>query len=286
MNKLSFLNYVYFPAVSTESGYHSYSAGDSPHKECMHVHDYCEVALVRSGTSSLMTENMHTCFQGPCIALFQKNCQHAQFNHSDTTYERYLLNLDHDIPPEMKSLVTTINHCATKSVTLISVPMYRMNWLYAIMDHLRYMVEQENVQQTDDQFLISLRFLLEEIASIFKNQPRASLRFCETNILYVTAFIKENLNKKLTLDVIAEYMHCGKTKLRKDFQKQTSMSIHQYIIKERLELSLQYLESEYSLSDIAVLCGFRDSSHYIRTFQKYYEVSPSQYKKISFTIPK
>ena len=280
MNQLAFMDYVYFPAMNTESGYHAYSAGDIPHKENMHTHDYCEIALIRSGAFSVMTENMHTFFQGPCLELFQKNNQHAHFNHSNTTYERYLLKLNQEIPSEVESLVATINRCAAKSVTLISLPMYRMNWLCSIMDHLKNMAEHEKIKPTDEQFLLPLRFLLEEIASICKNEPHAQLRFCETNILYVMTYIKENLTKKITLDTIAAYMHCGKTKLSTDFKKYTSMSIHQYIIKERLELSLKYLESDYTLSDIAVLCGFKDNSHYIRTFQKYYAVSPSQYKSI------
>ncbi len=279
MNKLTFMDYVHFPAVSTESGYHRYSAGDIPRKEYMHKHDFCEIALIRSGAFSVMTENMHTFFRGPCIELFQKNSPHAQFNHSDTAYERYILQLDHSIPAEMETLVSTINHCAIKSVTLISLPMYRMNWLYSIMDYLRGCAEHENVKPSDEQFLIPLRCLLEEIVAICKNQPHTALRFCETNILYVMTYISEHLTEKITIDAIADYMHCGKTKLSTDFKKYTSMSIHQYIIKERLDLSLKYLESEYSLADISVLCGFKDSSHYIRHFQKNFGVSPSQYRK-------
>ena len=65
-----------------------------------------------------------------------------------------------------------------------------------------------------------------------------------------------------------------------DFKKYTSMSIHQYIIKERLAISLKYLDSpQYTLADIAVLCGFKDSAHYIHTFQKYYGINPTQYRK-------
>ena len=123
-----------------------------------------------------------------------------------------------------------------------------------------------------------MRCLLEELISICKNQPSIPLRFTEINILYVLTYIQKHLTEKLTLEAIAEYMHCGKTKLSGDFRKYTSMSIHQYIVKERLTLSLEYLGSNYSISDVAALCGFRDSSHYIHTFQKVYGITPSQYR--------
>lgn len=279
MDALNILEYIYCPVEINETGYHRCSVSNVPHKEYMHEHDYCEVVLIRSGKFSVMTEDMHTLSEGPCLELFRKNSRHAQFDHSNTAYERYLLRLNQRIPSELESLVSTVNHCAVKSVTLIPLPMYRINWLYAVMDHLRYMLEEEHVRVTEEQFLIPLRCLLEEIAALCKNQPKLPLRFCETNILYVLTYIKEHLTEKITVDTVAAYMHCGKTKLSTDFKKYTSMSIHQYIIKERLELSLKYLESEYTLSDIAVLCGFKDSSHYIHTFQKHYGFSPSQYRR-------
>ncbi|MBE6570424.1 MAG: helix-turn-helix domain-containing protein [Ruminococcaceae bacterium] len=278
MNEHSCIEYVFCPSTTTVSGYHFYSTGNLPRKEFMHKHDYCELAFVRHGDFSVMSEDMHTFFHGPCLELFRKDSQHAQFDLSNTTYERFLLRLDRNIPSELESLVATINRCAVKTVTLIELPIYRMDWLYGIMHHLKHITEHENISFTDEQFLIPMRCLLEEIISICKNQMSVPLQFSELNILYVLTYIQEHLTEKISLESLAAYMHCGKTKLSEDFRKSTSMSVHQYILKERLALSLQYLESKYSISDIAVLCGFKDSSHYIHTFKKHYGMTPSQFK--------
>lgn len=279
MNNLTCIHYIHCPAISNATGYHSCSAGDIPQKEFMHKHDYCEVALVRSGAFSVMSEDMHTVFHGPCLELFQKGSQHAQFDISNTTYERFLLRLDQSLPAELDSLIKTVNRCAVKSVTLIPLSMHRIDWLYQIMHHLKWLSENASITPTDEQFLIPMRCLLEEIISICRTEPSIPLRFSESNILYVLTYIQKHLTEKLTLETIAEYMHCGRTKLSTDFKKYTSMSIHQYIIKERLALSLKYLCSQYTLADIAVLCGFKDSAHYIHTFQKYYGINPTQYRK-------
>ena len=279
MNGIPFIHYAYYPSVGNAAGYHPCSNGDIPRKEFMHIHDYCEVALVRSGEFSVMSEDMHTFFHGPCLELFRKNSPHAQFDISNTTYERYLLRLSHSLPSELEPFVAGINRCAIKSITLIPLEQHRIDWLYNIMQHIEYMLNQEDVAPTEERFLIPFRCLLEEITAICKQQSGIPLQPCETNIFYVLTYIKDHLTEKITVNTIADYMHCGKTKLSTDFRKYTSMTVHQYIIKERLELSLNYLKSQYSIADIANTCGFNDSSHYIHTFQNFYGISPTQYRK-------
>ena len=279
MDENTFLEYAYFPALADGATYHPCSNGSLPRKEFMHKHDYCEIALVRSGEFSVMTEDMHTTFHGPCLEIFQSDSFHAQFDNSATTYERYLLFLNHTIPPELDALVSTIHHNVVRSVTLIPLSVQHMDWLYSIVRYLEYLYHHEKIDISDDRSLIPLRCLLEEIISLCKNEQHVPLRFNETNIPYVLTYIQSHLTDKLTLDEIAEYLHCSKTKLCTDFKKYTSMSIHQYIMKARLELSLKYLKSEYALSDVALLSGFHDSSHYIHSFQKYYGLNPSQYRK-------
>ena len=166
MNNLTCIHYIHCPAISNATGYHSCSAGDIPQKEFMHKHDYCEVTLVRSGAFSVMSEDMHTVFHGPCLELFQKGSQHAQFDISNTTYERFLLRLDQSLPAELDSLIETVNRCAVKSVTLIPLSMNRIDWLYQIMHHLKWLSENASITPTDEQFLIPMRCLLEEIISI------------------------------------------------------------------------------------------------------------------------
>ena len=91
-------------------------------------------------------------------------------------------------------------------------------------------------------------------------------------------YINEHLTEKLSLQDIADHLQISKTKLCMDFQKYTSMSVHQYIIRERLSLAQQYLNMDYSIEKIAQLCCFGNTSHFVSTFQKYFSISPSQYR--------
>jgi AraC family transcriptional regulator len=39
-------------------------------------------------------------------------------------------------------------------------------------------------------------------------------------------------------------------------------------------------ERQRLLTEIAFECGFADQSHFIRSFKNYYEVTPSEYRKL------
>ena len=280
MSDIPFLEYIYCPASEEEAAcaYHPCSASIPPRKETMHKHDYCEIALVRSGEFSVLSEDVNTAFSGPCLEIFQRNSFHSQVDYSRAVYERYLLRLDKHIPRILEPIVKQIDLCAVQTITIIPLSDTQINWLYAIMDHMSRLVDREGIAHTDERVEIPLRCLLEEIYYIIQSQPNARLNFCHLNIQYVLTYIKEHLLEKITADTLSAYMHCGKTKLNEDFKKYTGRTVHQYIIEERLALSLKYLEKHYSIGNIAKLCGFRDGAHYVKTFQKHYAMTPAQYR--------
>ena len=279
MNNLPFVEYAHYLPSNTAADYHPCSVGNTPRKEFMHKHDYCEIALVRSGEFSLMSESLNTEFRGPCLIIFQKGSLHAQLDYSHTVYERYLLLLTHHIPPVFAPIIKQINNSITMAITVIPLTEVQINWLYAILDHMRILFQQEKISYMDERFEIPLRCLLEEIRCLIQSQPNASLDFCHLNVQYALSYINEHIQEKLTIETLAAYMHCGKTKFNEDFKKYTGKSVHRYIVEERLALSKKYLKKDYPMSSIASMCGFRDSAHYIKTFQKYFSITPAQYRK-------
>ncbi len=68
--------------------------------------------------------------------------------------------------------------------------------------------------------------------------------------------------------------------LRKLFQKEVGVTPQQYLNDKRLQTAANMLSSKYNnsnISEIAHLCGFRESLYFSRMFKKKYGVSPSQY---------
>ncbi len=80
-----------------------------------------------------------------------------------------------------------------------------------------------------------------------------------------------------------EYLHTlpySYDYLRKLFQKEIGMTPHKYLTDKRLQTAASMLCSAYNdgnITQVAHLCGFRESLYFSRMFKKKYGVSPSFY---------
>ena len=83
--------------------------------------------------------------------------------------------------------------------------------------------------------------------------------------------------KKITLDILSEYVHIDKYALCHDFKKATSQTVVQYINNYRCQKAISFLEKGYSVTEVSIMCGFENPSFFSKTFKKYIGVLPSKY---------
>lgn len=99
-------------------------------------------------------------------------------------------------------------------------------------------------------------------------------------IYKVTAYIKNNYMKKLSLDEIADYVFLSKTYLSKIFNREMNMTLSAYINKVRVEKSKILLrDSSMSIAEVAVLVGYEDQSYFTKMFKSITGISPGVYKE-------
>jgi AraC-like DNA-binding protein len=75
---------------------------------------------------------------------------------------------------------------------------------------------------------------------------------------------------------------CGVSEVyfRKIFQDQFGVTPKEYLIRMRIEYAKSLLLSEqFTVSEIATLCGYSEPCHFSREFSKRVGVSPNQYTK-------
>lgn len=109
----------------------------------------------------------------------------------------------------------------------------------------------------------------------------------EKNNLYVSLIIdvihymKDNLSQKITIDDICKKFYIPKSTFIRAFTKYTCFSPITYLTKLRIEKAKNLLiETENDITNIALECGFFDSSHLERFFRQYESCTPSNYRKI------
>jgi AraC family transcriptional regulator len=97
----------------------------------------------------------------------------------------------------------------------------------------------------------------------------------------VAEVARDKWNETLTLKDLSEAAGVHPITISKHFPKYFSCTFGEYMRRLKIEKSLYFLKvSSFSLTEIAVECGFSDQSHFIRTFKQLTGFLPNNYKKI------
>lgn len=94
----------------------------------------------------------------------------------------------------------------------------------------------------------------------------------------IKGFIKNNLDKRLTVELLCQHFKIGKTKLQEGFMLLSGKSVHQFIIEERINMAKLLLLTDVSVSDVAAKVGYVETSNFIRMFKQITGMTPMQYK--------
>lgn len=89
-------------------------------------------------------------------------------------------------------------------------------------------------------------------------------------------------SESLTLDDIAKAAGVHPTHLSRVFRRQFGCTVGEYVRQLRIEYASRQLSTtDIPLHEIAVSAGFSDQSHFARTFKRYVQISPNEYRRIA-----
>ncbi len=98
----------------------------------------------------------------------------------------------------------------------------------------------------------------------------------------VISYIKDNYQERITLDDLAEVAGCNSSYLCRFFKNICGESPIQQLINYRIEKSCgMLLNTDDSILEIAMSCGFDNVSYFIRQFKREKGVTPGQFRKES-----
>ncbi len=93
-------------------------------------------------------------------------------------------------------------------------------------------------------------------------------------------FINNNYQKNLSIDYLSKFMGYSKTHFMAVFKQHTGSSCTEFIIQVRLSKACDMLiNTSNPVLEIATAVGFNNLSNFNRQFKRYYELTPSQYRK-------
>ena len=98
----------------------------------------------------------------------------------------------------------------------------------------------------------------------------------------VLQYINRNIENKITLNDICNYVHSSKYYLCHIFKETTHMTILDYILFRRISIAKKnMIYTDKSLADIAMSSGFSSFSYFSRMFHVCEGVTPSKFRKVN-----
>ncbi len=94
------------------------------------------------------------------------------------------------------------------------------------------------------------------------------------------AYIKQNFDKDISRQDIADVVFFNAAYFSRYFKQQTGIALGDYILKIRMNNVIQLLNTSEKIQDISNKSGFKNVRHFQRTFKLYTGFSPSDYRKI------
>ncbi|MBQ7793289.1 MAG: AraC family transcriptional regulator [Clostridia bacterium] len=93
--------------------------------------------------------------------------------------------------------------------------------------------------------------------------------------------INTNFSQELTLASLAEQVNMNPVYISSLFKKNFGFTFKEYLLKLRIEKATSLLkESNSTVENIALECGFSSSNHFCKTFKKLMGMSPMMFRNI------
>jgi AraC-like DNA-binding protein len=92
--------------------------------------------------------------------------------------------------------------------------------------------------------------------------------------------LDSNLDGEISPRSLAQECGLSASHFARAFRKSMGMAPHQWLLRRRVEKARQAMrDTDASLTDIALACGFADQSHFTRVFGKLAGVSPGSWRR-------
>lgn len=93
--------------------------------------------------------------------------------------------------------------------------------------------------------------------------------------------LNDEWNKNHSLSELSRHLSIHPVTISKNFNKYFGCTYGNYVRKLRIDRSLQLIKNpNYTLTEIAFICGFADQSHFIRAFKSYTGLNPKYFQKL------
>ena len=147
---------------------------------------------------------------------------------------------------------------------------YIMNQVHEFRENTRNYTHSEDLFQYAYQVFDRL---LEAAYLLIKSMEHTSI------IKSVRKYIDDHYSERITMEDIAAFVSLSPSYLSVLFKEKMSMTVHDYLIRVRIEKSIELMSRrDLSIKQVMQMCGIESQSYYNRIFKKMIGITPGKYR--------
>lgn len=259
----------------------------------IHTHTHFKLILIRTGSGQHIINGNRFAYQAGDVFFLGPLDSHYFVVDRLTCFcclsftELYMSDLTTpgtDCWLQIRERGHTTNHQLAGSIVTDRIEQHNLNALVEII-----LTEQANHRQLISNQIVEA--LMKTILSLLDRQLIQHQRLSSSNgsasplMQRIGMYICHHITRPdfLRMEKMADVFNYSPSHLAALFKQQTGESINQYIIRYKLQLVETRLRlSSMTISQIADEFGFTDICHLNKLFKRYYQTTPTEYRRSVF----
>jgi len=238
----------------------------------VHRHPYYHMFYIRTGKGRFCVGGKEYRLEAGQTLLVPSETDHGYYNEEDQTMEYHEIKFKL-VQSTLDSLLSELGITVTEDA-LIGELIEQLLQEYADLG-----------SRADDPAKVYLLTVLNLLTKQKRYEKKQQFRFIDATSYsqlsqQIIRYLEKNYAKDVTLDSLAEELDYNKSYLCVAFKKDTQTTILDCLNMIRIRRAAELIVySDYSLSQVASMCGFASDSHFTRVFTKYVGLTPGQCRR-------
>lgn len=249
--------------------------------QCSHFHKYYEIYYLIHGSRKFFVEDtVYKMYEGYLIIVSEGKV-HKSTRIKDESYEKFLVCFSKSYLSDLydEFMYYEIKDCINKPCKFSGK---NKVYIETLLNKMSF-----EASNPDNYSPVLLRNYINELIIFLVREKNYSMLYSDNHqnlmdntIQKAIRYICSNYANNITLKKISEYTNMSPTYFSKKFSRETGFGFKEYLLNVRLRAaSFMLVQTNKSVTEIAMQCGFNDSNYFGDVFKKNKGMSPTIYRK-------
>ena len=254
-----------------------------------HTHEYYEFYFFLEGDVSILIEGEQYPLKYGDMVLIPPGIRHMALVHNnDIPYRRFVFWISVEYCNQLMEVSSSYGYLM-QNVLVKKTYIFHNDLItfHTIQYRIFQLIEEIKSDRFGKDAKISLcvnDLVLQLNRMIYEQQNPKSEKEEQNLYQNVIYYIDDHLDEELSLEKLAGHFYVSKYHIAHVFKEQMGLSVHQYILKKRMQASKAAILSGTGITEVYTMFGFKDYSSFYRAFKKEFGVSPKEYRELRGVI--